>query len=146
MMSKSTVESRAPMTLIYTGWLPRSNAQQVHWRYRQRLRRAALRAFGELPRGLHATQKAAVVVTRVLGPRQRRMDRDNLAWLCKPLLDAVVAGGYLVDDSETWADIRYVQDETRRQEGPRIEVEITYDGAARWPTSPASHRSRSSTT
>ena len=67
---------------------------------------------------------AIVEITRVLGPREREMDSDNLAYACKGLRDPFVQGGYLVDDAPRWATFQYRQDGSRRDDGPRIEVHI----------------------
>jgi hypothetical protein len=114
-----------PIRLIYTGWLPSINAHQVHWRYRQRLKRLARVQFGELPPSAWATQFAQVQVTRVLGKRQRLMDLDNLSWMLKPIIDSLKPS-YIIDDHVKYADFRYSQDSSRRHEGPRIEIRICY--------------------
>lgn len=117
-----------PVRLIYVGELPRMNSQHPSYWYRWNLKRKCLRQFGVLPQGFRATQKAHVTITRVLGKGQRLMDAfENLPVALKGLMDALVEGGYLVDDKPRWMSHDPVQqDETRRQEGPRVEVQITY--------------------
>jgi hypothetical protein len=115
-----------PVLLIYDGWLPKNVGHNTHWRQRHHLKQLACACFGQLPSDYWATTLATVRAIRVLGPKQRPLDRDNLAWLMKPIIDAAVHGGYLKDDREKWADIQYFQDSERRHEGPKIEITITY--------------------
>jgi hypothetical protein len=114
--------------LVYTGWLPQANQllREWGWKRKHRLRQAGRIRFGMLPSPLRVTTFAYVRVIRILGPKQKRLDRDNFALLTKPLIDAAVDCGYLVDDCEEWADITYTQDDTRREKGPAIELEISY--------------------
>ncbi|MGH7392908.1 MAG: hypothetical protein ACREM3_26160, partial [Candidatus Rokuibacteriota bacterium] len=100
------------LTLIYDGLLPHNVGHNTHWRQRHAVKRLAVRQFGYLFPGYASRIFARVHITRVMGPRQRPLDRDNLAWLCKPVVDALVTCGYLVDDREAWADITYGQDGT----------------------------------
>ena len=113
--------------LIYVGHLPRVNRQAPHWGVRWRLKRNCLKQWGIWPHP--ASQKAHVTVTRVLGPRERLMDEwENVRVAFKGGIDALVQGNYLVDDSPQWAIFECRQDASRRFEGPRIEVDIHYDG------------------
>jgi len=123
MMSKPMSQ---PLVLVYDEWLPSANAmlRMSGWRLKQHVKRQAINTFGTNPFPLKT--RGVVHITRVLGPRQRFMDQDNLRLIMKPLVDALVTCGYLVNDNEVWADISYRQDETRREIGPRIELEITY--------------------
>ena len=125
-----------PLRLVYSGQLPRMNRNAPHWIYGYRLKQTALRQFGTWP--VAETRPATVIVTRVLGLHQRLMDADDLAWTLKKLVDALPnrhqrrngiygGGNYLVDDGPPWAMVTYTQDATRRHEGPRVEVEITYE-------------------
>ena len=67
-----------------------------------------------------------LVITRVLGPRQKLCDSANLLrGNAKQLLDALVACGWFVDDGPKW--IRHCdgrQDASRRKVGPAVEIEI----------------------
>lgn len=114
--------------LVYVGPLPRMNRQAPSYWYRWTLKRNALRQFGILPPTRRATGKAHIRITRVLGPRQREMDAfENLPHALKGLVDALVTGGYLVNDGPKWMSYDPpVQDGTRRELGPRIEIDITY--------------------
>lgn len=113
--------------LIYPYNLPHVG-DSMHWRIRFEQRKRAIRIFGELLPQLRATSYAEVTITRVLGGHQRRYDSDNLRTACKGLRDALKHCGYVVDDSPTWAQFEYLEDETRRSLGPRVEVVICYRG------------------
>lgn len=80
--------------------------------------------------GLTATpfpHKVRIIVTRVLGKGQRLWDWSSCgrgSW--KEIEDAMVACGWFHDDSPKWisTDSSFAQDDTRRSEGPFIEVEV----------------------
>jgi hypothetical protein len=118
-----------PMTpghfLVYPADLPHIGAS-MHWWVRYRQKQRAMRWFGVLPAAARRFAVAEVTIRRVLGPRQRPMDDDNLRTACKGLRDALKACGYLVEDSPTWARFRYEEDASRRALGPRVEVVIVY--------------------
>lgn len=63
-----------------------------------------------------------VTLTRLLGPRKRRYDPANLTGGCKPVVDALVNCGLLVDDGESWFEAYYRQE--RRGTGPGLEILI----------------------
>ena len=113
--------------LIYVGKLPRVNRQSPSYWLRYGLQQRCLKQFGILPK--RQTHRARVAVTRVLGPRERLMDEwENLRVAFKGGIDALVKGGYLVDDSPKWVSFNEPrQDTTRRHQGPRIEITITYE-------------------
>lgn len=58
---------------------------------------------------LNAKAKRRVKIVRQYSGRQRAFDKDNLAGGCKQLVDAMVRAALLVDDSERWCEIEYVQ-------------------------------------
>lgn len=116
--------------LIYDGPLPPLRGKIVHPMARYRLKQRARKVFGEFPQKFCATRKAIVTIIRVLGPRQREMDTDNLAIQVGGLLDALKPS-YIVDDAPKWAAIDWLQDATRRHMGPRIEVSIVYEENSR---------------
>lgn len=66
----------------------------------------------------------ALIVTRVLGKGQRLWDADSvLRGSAKQVIDAIVATGLLVDDGPKYvALVVGQQDDTRRDEGPIVEV------------------------
>ena len=68
-----------------------------------------------------AKGKRCVRIVRIMGPRQREYDIDNLAHGSKPLVDELVAHGLLLDDSPRWAHIEYAQ-ERGAEAGARVEI------------------------
>lgn len=69
-------------------------------------------------------QKVGIVVNRVLGKRQRQWDSDSiLRGNFKECLDSVVGSGLLSDDNTKYvAWCVGLQDETRKSEGPFVEL------------------------
>lgn len=63
-----------------------------------------------------ATGKRRVTLTRYYGGRQREFDQDNYATGAKPILDAMVRAGLLVDDKREYAEVAYVQIHTDVEE------------------------------
>ena len=119
--------TREPIRLVYTGKLPQMNKQHPSFWGRWNQKKTALRQFGVLPGSARATRKASVTIVRVLGPRQRPMDElENLGACLKGLADALVQGGYLVNDSPAWVSWNLSQDGSRRSRGPRVEITIRY--------------------
>jgi hypothetical protein len=112
--------------IVYVGWLPSISNHHVHWRARAHLSKLTRDTFGTLPKPLCIQRYANVEVVRVLGPRQKPMDRDSLAQLTAGCLDGLQPL-YLWNDSERWANITYTNCSHRRSEGPYIEMTIHYD-------------------
>lgn len=66
-----------------------------------------------------------ITITRVCGPRQRCWDEDNLVAACKPVVDAIVRAGLLLDDDRKSVERDYRPDDTgQRDIGPAVEVII----------------------
>ena len=65
-------------------------------------------------------------VTRILGKNQRLWDSSSIGrgnW--KEIEDALVAVGWFHDDGPKWIiETRFFQDDSRRSDGPSIEVEV----------------------
>jgi hypothetical protein len=114
-----------PIRLIYYGWLPRVNGHQVNKFARSRLTKKGRAVFGVLPPMLYPQCQAHVDIIRVLGPGQKPMDDDSLSAMVSGLRDALVPS-WIRDDSPKWSTFTYVNDGTRREMGPCIEVCITY--------------------
>ena len=98
------------------------------WRARQRAT-LALKAevFGRYPFATFQppTGRQRVTITRVLGPRQRAWDVDNLAGgTAKGLIDALTELGMWRDDNPAHLEREYEQDDTRREQRFRVEVLI----------------------
>lgn len=111
--------------MTYNDWLPKISGHQLDRYARSRLVKCGRHVFGELPPCLQHQQRARVEVIRVMGPRQKPMDRDSLAQLCAGLIDSLQPS-YIWNDSEKWSDVRYRNDGERRQQGPFIEIIIDY--------------------
>jgi hypothetical protein len=116
------------LLLIYDGKLPKINGHQVNRFARSRLAKKCRIVFGTgtIPPMFYPTGKAMVRIIRVLGPRQKPMDDDSLALLTGGARDALKPA-YIRDDSQKYATFTYTNDGTRREVGPRIEIEITYE-------------------
>ena len=112
--------------ITYSGWLPKLSNHYVHWRGRAQLSKLTRQVFGMLPSSLCQPRRTKVEVIRVLGPRQKPMDRDSIAQMVAGLIDGLQPV-YIFNDSEKWSDVTYRNDETRRQDGPFIEVKLTYE-------------------
>lgn len=125
------------VTLIYEGHLPQMNRERPDWRRRWNLKQRALRQFGILPQ--RETRRAHLTITRILGPRERVMDEDNLRYAAKGAIDALPnryrapiggkwlgGGNWIVDDSPAWITSEWHQDPARRSQGPRVEIRIAY--------------------
>lgn len=69
-----------------------------------------------------AAAKRRVTLTRLFSGRQKRRDRDNLAGGCKPIVDAMIEAGLLVDDDDEYAEIHYAQ-ERGNERGLRVLIE-----------------------
>jgi hypothetical protein len=71
-------------------------------------------------------QPVQVTVTRVLGKNQRLWDSSSVGrgnW--KEIEDAMVACGWFHDDNPKWITATtFKQDDTRRQDGPAVQVTI----------------------
>lgn len=84
-----------------------------------------LRALG-LTRSEPIPYRCFNIVTRILGKGQRLWDSSSVGrgnW--KEIEDAMVACGWWVDDSPKYiAHTAFYQDDTRRSEGPCIELKI----------------------
>ena len=67
-----------------------------------------------------------LVITRILGPKQRAWDADSiLRGSAKELIDAIVAVGWLHDDCQEWlTGVTGVQDDSQRQNGPAVRVDV----------------------
>lgn len=74
------------------------------------------------PEPMRGRQLRRVTLTRFWGPRKRAWDKDNLVAGAKPIVDALVLTGAMVDDSERYARIHYQQ--RKRTEGGACAVHV----------------------
>lgn len=111
--------------LIYPYDVPKSHGT-IHRMVRYGQKKRAMQYFGMLLPQQWCQVHAYVTITRVQGPRQHDLDDENLYIGCKGLRDSLKACGYIKNDNRKWATFTYREDHTRRDEGPRIEVEVRY--------------------
>jgi hypothetical protein len=105
--ARSAVQPR--QELVIKDWLPDAltNGPRGHWSvYQKKLKAAQTMVWAEAKhQGLKPiTGRARVTITLVFGVERRR-DRDGLFSRVKGLLDGLVKGGWLVDDSLAWLDL-----------------------------------------
>jgi hypothetical protein len=97
------------------------------WKYR-RVKADWLREFP--PAALHrARGPRCVTIVRLYAKKrgQRRYDDDNLRGGAKPILDALRAHGWLVNDSPQWCTLEVHQRHPKPHEGlPRTIILVTY--------------------
>ncbi len=124
----ATTGASAPRTLVLPVQLLSKNARdKLHYRARHKLRRdyeevirLAYPRRGEPPR-----TKQRVTVTRVLGPRERPFDGQNVgAGSAVELIDALTACGFWVDDAPRWLETAFEQGDRPGVKGPAVVVEI----------------------
>ena len=118
------------LTLVLPIQLLSKNARdKLHYQAKNRLRRDYQDVIQiKYPRRGELTPKVRqrATVTRILGPRERRFDQQNVgAGSAIELIDALTRAGFWVDDSETWLETRFEQAPSEKVRGPAVTVEIT---------------------
>jgi hypothetical protein len=116
------------LTLVLPIQLKSKNERdRMHWRQQRAMRQSyhdivTLKySRNELPPEV----KQRVTVTRVMGPRERDFDEQNIgAGTAIELIDALTAAGYWKDDSPRWLETRFVQARSKTIKGPAVLVEI----------------------
>ncbi len=102
-----------------------NNVGGSRWRYRQ-VRDEWFCDVANIA-GINAVTRASslrrVTLTRCYGKGQRAFDRDNLATGCKPIVDAMVRSGLLVDDNPRHAEIHYKQIKNNGRVGLLVVIE-----------------------
>lgn len=100
------------LEVVVPGWVPDSRLSlngrlRTHWRVLGALRSEAktMLTVALLAAQLAPVTGRARVAIDFVYPRRRRRDPDGLAGLAKPLLDALVDYGVLVDDSSEDIDL-----------------------------------------
>lgn len=114
-------------SLQIEGWLPAPNANVSgdNWRKRQKRLKAAqimvwatAKQAGWVP--VHGRAKLTVIL--VFGV-QRRRDTDNNYSRCKGLIDGLVKGGWLTDDSPDVLDLNVKAEVSKDWTGTRMTLE-----------------------
>lgn len=78
-----------------------------------------------IPQATEAPEFAYVFLTRLFGKRKRRYDVANLIGGGKPLVDALVVNGYLIDDSPKWMNAWYYQERSESGED-MIKIQVKH--------------------
>jgi hypothetical protein len=107
--------------------LPSANAiLRMHWRKQRQLRTeyrnwlwARARCVSHPPEG-----KQRVTITRILGPRQREFDPDNLPASCKSLIDALRDCKHIGNDTGRDIELVLLEDSANRAAGPAVRVRV----------------------
>ena len=88
---------------------------------------AKLRALGLIFDEPLVCGRADLTITRILGTGQRLWDADSIGrGSAKELIDACKSCGWWVDDGPKYIrHVDYRQDETQREHGPAVLIEIT---------------------
>lgn len=114
--------------LILMGVTPSLNEwQRMHWHTKREVKRdwemvCKVSQIKQLPNGIpNATSKCRIKLIRN-GPRE--LDTDNLYGGVKPLLDAIKARGWIVDDAPKWMDLTVEQRKTTARDNPHMILEI----------------------
>lgn len=121
------VAAGAVQRLVIHQWLPESlaNGQHGHWSTRQRKLHRAQRTvwlYAWNARLTAISGRAKVTIVLVF-PVKRRRDQDNLHSRVKGVLDGLVKGHWLVDDSTEWLEL-----EVRAEVRPGVkQTEITLE-------------------
>jgi Holliday junction resolvase RusA-like endonuclease len=99
------------------------NAGRSRWQYKRE--REEWRMLLTNARRLHEVTrpigKRIVVLTRLYSGRERERDHDNLVGAAKPVLDAMVKAGLLVDDAPAFLVCTYRQEKAVTS-GVRVEI------------------------
>ena len=108
--------------------LSKNKRDKLHYQAKNRLRQEyqAIIQTKYSRRGEPTPQvRQRATITRILGPRERRFDQQNVgAGSAIELVDALTAAGYWVDDSEKWLETRFEQGMSKKFKGPAVTVEI----------------------
>lgn len=92
--------------------------QRWHWAKRARYKKRLAAEVAILSCGQRL--EAVPMFVRITRHSPRKLDYDNLAGGCKPLVDALVKAALVVDDTCDWVVVEYLQD---KGEGMTIEIQ-----------------------
>lgn len=105
-----------------------NTGQSKHWGSTVKLRNEYLEVLTSCYyRAAPPDHQQHIKVTRVLGKGQRLWDADSiLRGSAKQLIDSLVDHGFMHDDGPKWlVSATGTQDDTQRENGPRIIVELS---------------------
>jgi hypothetical protein len=115
--------SKYPLELLLGVPVQSQNAFK-HWRTRQKERQMwekTIRAYWG--KAEPATARMRLVITRVLGPRERLFDDGNgEGGSCKQIVDAIKRLGWVRDDSPKHLTWEFRQEANLRHLGPAVEL------------------------
>lgn len=98
----------------------------MHWRVSSNYKKACVKAMDnafipsvKLPEG-----RRLVILTRIIPPRGKTMDADNLRSGFKYILDQLTKRGWLVDDSPKWCEVDIIERRPEEHESWGVLIEI----------------------
>lgn len=107
--------------------LSKNGRDKLTWRQRHRLRRDYLNIVHlKYPHRADPPQcKQRVKIIRVMGPREREWDTQNIgAGTAVELVDALKLAGYFIDDSPKFLETDFAQERSSKIKGPAVFIEI----------------------
>lgn len=114
-------------TLVINDWLPEqlANGSHGHWSVRQKkLKAAHIMVWAAAKQeGLQPVVGRARVTIKLVFPVNRRRDADGLHARIKGVLDGLVKGGWLVDDSTDHIELRVTAEVRPGHKGTEITLE-----------------------
>lgn len=105
-------EFKLPIKLLSGNQIKGSGRGRSGWKYREQRKlwaRAMTAAGIDCP---PAEGSRRLWLTRLWGKGQRAYDEDNLIWGCKPVVDEIVAQGWLLDDTPDKVERIYNQEKS----------------------------------
>lgn len=118
------------LTVSIPGRLPQLANGRLHWAPKAKLV-ASMKAKAW---GLMVNARNEAGLSRATDPRTLRItayvcgrlyDMDNLVANVKPMIDAAVAAGWLVDDAPEWYRLEVHQERVKTRIEQRIQIEVT---------------------
>ena len=101
---------------------PNANTQRQQYRREREAWQFAVTMAMRLKSIPRAQERRRIVITRIIGSRERAYDYDNLVGGAKALVDAMTRAGLVVDDAARWLDAEYCQERVAGAFGVRLDV------------------------
>jgi hypothetical protein len=105
-----------------------NGGRSQHWSKANKRKKECLQALAD---GLHYRTKhfpngVTLMITRILGKGQKLWDADSvLRGSAKEIIDSLVQSGWFYDDGPEYiSGVSGNQDETRRSEGPAVQITV----------------------